>query len=498
MLKSSLLEILRTFTKQELIKFEDFVRSPYFNKKENVTKLFLEIKKYTPEFSNENLEKERVWGNIFPGKEYNYGIMKNLIHELTKLSESFITIEFTKDDKPENSINLLSALQHRQVTKVFSSKIDMIEKIYNNPDLKSERYGIENYYEFLDKLYYLKSQYNWHHNMKSTAAYECTSRCTDYLLYSAIINFYKYYNNYLAHNNEEVWNKSNAADIFLIGLNNNLISQLLENVKVKSERDYLILKCFYDMNIAIDPDAEIKSYFNFKKSLHDCLDIIPKGDLRDLLTCLTNSLRYINDGSSVSGINLIKEIMENYNLMIKNNIFLDENGIMEGNLYIMYNVIAFALKEHESIEIIVKKFGNKIPEDRRENDNNYSQSLIYYAKKEYCKSLEHLSRINHDFFNMKYLVKDLQMMNYYELNDYISFNYVLDSYRHFLTQNKSVTSSNKTITEDYFNSINKLFKLRESFDQFELDKLRKEVKENRPKNGFWILDKISELESVNS
>ncbi|HRB01639.1 MAG TPA: hypothetical protein PK294_14490, partial [Ignavibacteria bacterium] len=125
MLKSSLLEILRTFTKQELIKFEDFVRSPYFNKKENVTKLFLEIKKYTPEFSNENLEKERVWGNIFPGKEYNYGIMKNLIHELTKLSESFITIEYSKLDKLENSIDLLVTLMERQATKVFSSKIDM-------------------------------------------------------------------------------------------------------------------------------------------------------------------------------------------------------------------------------------------------------------------------------------------------------------------------------------------------------------------------------------
>ena len=61
MLKSSLLEILRTFSKQELIKFEDFVRSPYFNKKENVVKLFLEIKKYAPEFESENLDKEKVY-----------------------------------------------------------------------------------------------------------------------------------------------------------------------------------------------------------------------------------------------------------------------------------------------------------------------------------------------------------------------------------------------------------------------------------------------------
>ena len=59
-----MLEILRTFTKQELIKFEDFVRSPYFNRKDTVTKLFIEIKKYAPEFSSENLEKEKIWKKL--------------------------------------------------------------------------------------------------------------------------------------------------------------------------------------------------------------------------------------------------------------------------------------------------------------------------------------------------------------------------------------------------------------------------------------------------
>ena len=33
-------------------------------------------------FENENLEKERVWNKLFPGKSYNYGIMKNIIHDL--------------------------------------------------------------------------------------------------------------------------------------------------------------------------------------------------------------------------------------------------------------------------------------------------------------------------------------------------------------------------------------------------------------------------------
>lgn len=493
--KSSLLEILRTFSKQELIEFEDFINSPYFNKKENLVKLFLEIRKCAPEFTDENLGKEKVWMNLFPGKEYNYGIMKNLIHELTKLCESFITIEFSNQDKLRNNTDLLQALLERQITRVLSSKIEMFEKIYDSHDFKNENYNIERYYDFLATLYELKSIYNWKYNIGNTEFYKFTVWSIDYQIYSAIIAFYKDYNNYTADSHKRIQNKDNTAEIFLTGLNKNLILQLLKNVKVKSERDYLILKCFCDMNFALNADANIESYSIFKKSLQDCSHLISKQDLRNLMICLTNSLVKMKVNKSVSGINYNKEIFENYNFMIENDIYLPPNGIVLGNTYINYIMAAFYLKEYERIEIFKKMFDNKIPEDRRENDNNFSQALIFFGKMEYSKSLEHLSQSNHDFFNMKHYIKNIQMMNYYELDDYISFNYIMDSYRHFLSKNKSVTSYSKSVSENLCNSINKLFKLRELFDKFELEKFRKEIEENDELiNKYWILDKITEIE----
>lgn len=85
MLKSSLLNILRTFSKEEMARFYDLAASPYFNKKGNVLKLLAEIRKYHPDLTAENLDKERLWHKLFPGKKHNYGIMKNLIHDLNKL-----------------------------------------------------------------------------------------------------------------------------------------------------------------------------------------------------------------------------------------------------------------------------------------------------------------------------------------------------------------------------------------------------------------------------
>lgn len=93
MLKSSLLEILRTFNNEEHLKFEDFIKSPYHNKNSNAIKLYSVIKKYSPAFDNEDLKKEIVWKKLFSEKEYNYGTMKNLIHESSKLEMKFIVLE---------------------------------------------------------------------------------------------------------------------------------------------------------------------------------------------------------------------------------------------------------------------------------------------------------------------------------------------------------------------------------------------------------------------
>ena len=93
MLKTSVLELLRTFSADELRKFSDFVASPYFNKKTPVENFWKILKKYSPAFDNEKLNREIFWNELFPEKNFNYGVMKNLIYELTQLTEKFMSVK---------------------------------------------------------------------------------------------------------------------------------------------------------------------------------------------------------------------------------------------------------------------------------------------------------------------------------------------------------------------------------------------------------------------
>ena len=60
MINTLLIDILRTFSAEEIKKFREMISSPYFNKQTPLIKLFDQIKIYYPEFRNEGLRKEIV------------------------------------------------------------------------------------------------------------------------------------------------------------------------------------------------------------------------------------------------------------------------------------------------------------------------------------------------------------------------------------------------------------------------------------------------------
>ncbi len=120
--KSTLVEILRTFSKDELSGFGDFVSSPYFNKKSNVTKLYTALKKLAPDFPAAMIAKEEMWKSIFPGKKYNYGIMKNLIYDLNKLAVKFLELEVYSQKQFDNDFNQLDAFRLKKLKSLFIKK----------------------------------------------------------------------------------------------------------------------------------------------------------------------------------------------------------------------------------------------------------------------------------------------------------------------------------------------------------------------------------------
>ncbi|MEO8664050.1 MAG: hypothetical protein ABI462_01025 [Ignavibacteria bacterium] len=94
--------------------------------------------------------------SLFPGTDYNYGIMKNLIFELNKLLERFIVVEKAGQDKLIETKNLLSFLNEKNLPKLFIKKFDLIERSYDNNYFNRSNLGIKEYYSFWHDALILK------------------------------------------------------------------------------------------------------------------------------------------------------------------------------------------------------------------------------------------------------------------------------------------------------------------------------------------------------
>ncbi len=91
MYNSSLVEIIKSFSSSDIKRFDEFLNSPFFNKKPTVIKLWDDLKSFYPEFNSKEISKKNTYERIVPGKKYNYGTMKNMIFDLTKLAEIFLS-----------------------------------------------------------------------------------------------------------------------------------------------------------------------------------------------------------------------------------------------------------------------------------------------------------------------------------------------------------------------------------------------------------------------
>src|SRR5437773_648263 len=157
MLNSNLLELLSKFTVSEIKEFSEFVISPFFNKNENVAKLFNCIKKHHPDLNNKKLEKEYAFRKIFNNEKYNDGFMRTLMFNLGKLAEEYLTYSNFKSKAGKGNLNLLAELNNRKLEKVFLKKLKEAEQ-----EIGKQKYADANYYYEKYELDIIIADYkNW-------------------------------------------------------------------------------------------------------------------------------------------------------------------------------------------------------------------------------------------------------------------------------------------------------------------------------------------------
>ncbi len=173
---TKLFRILALFSPEEYKKFGDFAASPYFNKLNNVTRLYAVLKKHHPEFRSNALTKENIFGKIFPGEKYNDVKIRALFSYLFSLAEKFTAAENLLNNDINIKLETAYAFFERHSGDFAEKKLFSANKLLHEDKTRDEIF-----YYTLYKILYQKNTSASHFSKKKNCQKE-TDALTIYLM----------------------------------------------------------------------------------------------------------------------------------------------------------------------------------------------------------------------------------------------------------------------------------------------------------------------------
>ncbi len=131
------LKVLKQLPKAELLRFEEFLNSPYCNQNLNFTEFYQAFKQ--SEFNatlNTNL-KLLAWSKIGPGQKINESKWRKACFEFTALIYKFFSFQKLKENKILESNLLLEYLKDNNVNIPVKSMLDSKKKLFSTSKISS-------------------------------------------------------------------------------------------------------------------------------------------------------------------------------------------------------------------------------------------------------------------------------------------------------------------------------------------------------------------------
>lgn len=471
MQKSTTVEILKSFTEEDMVRFDEFISSSYHNKNTNIIRLFKLLRHYGPSFIDPGIIKVNLWNTLFPGREYNYGTMMNLIFELKKKLSKYLIIDELAKNKLEEEAILVRALGKRNVQKYFISKVNEIERSYKADNLAKINTEIKDYFDAMFRIIWMKHAYLRVANPKLSKDSDL-HRYTSLMLSCFLTYAFDFHNNISAQVLDKNFASENNAVIELVdALSGEPIDRLLETIIKTSETSGKLVALHWLKTKALVNGSTETDFKIFREQVFANINRMSSLDIKKFLIGITNAANKLNSPD----INVHRERLEAARILMKKNILAHDDGRIYALELLKYFWSAGHMNQFDVIEEMMNRYIVNSDDENRENVMNCGRIFINIKNREFGKALQLIGTVEPVSFMMKVHLRKLKARCYYELNDYDSFIYDRDSLNHFLKSSSSLSNNNIGELRDYFDKVNRMFRLRIEFDDAEIAVLKSEI-----------------------
>lgn len=475
---SQLLSILKLLSSEEIKDFSRWIESPFFNSNQSLVKLFSYLRKYYPEFNSKKLEKEKIFEHLFGKKKYADQTIRFLFADLTKQLNGFLANQYLNENPLFEKEFLLHQLNQRGAVKMMNKQL----KEYETAILSQEKYdSTYTYHKLIHQVKLFEYQLLFHRGdveslFKNMNINNLEKAAKEYYYQTLLSNYLTYFHLHYS---------------FKLSKSIDYVATFLETIKPEIQNTNPALQFIYAVvRLAIyNTDIEFENLRNFMKQFEDKLKIL---ELRDGYVSVSNyCVRQIRKGR----IEFSRIKFEIDKIVIEKGL-RNEDKFINGLYFINVLRNAIWLKELSWVENALKDYKLKVHPDFHEPNYDILKAELFLYKGQFVESLSILNMVKFSNASTQRMIKQLAIMNYFELDEYELFENGIANFKYSLRKDSEMTKERKMSFVFFIDVLNKLNKLRMQPDLANLQKINTEIKTAESVlRKEWLLEKVKELEN---
>lgn len=401
--KSGLHQLIRSFSPLELREVRKFLRSPFYNQRQDLIDLFEWL------VAQPAPSRETTWSQLYGKTPFDEQKLRLLMSYLHRLLEQYLMVKAWNDDPLNNQIYLAKAYRKRQLGGAFDRAQRQLEKALEAQPLRNAHYHDCRY-----KLQWEAHQLAYTQNPTDVSRLRQLSGAADAIYVAQKLRLICLLN---AHESVYQSGQSGGLDDTVVALAEREEMAALPAVAV-------YLHCYRMLQ---NPDEEVH-FQRFKQLLLEQSALFFEEEMSGLFILAINyCVRRINGGES----RFFREALDLYKEGLSK-AYLLENGVLSRFTY--HNIVAAGLHtgELEWVRFFILEYKNRLEKQYRESSFSFNLARLEYAERRYDYVLELLQRANYRDPLLNLAAKTLLLKTYYDLGEYETLESHLDAMRNYI------------------------------------------------------------------
>ncbi len=443
MYNSKLIQQLRSLNKRELVRFEEYVHSPFFNKNQKVQLVCREILSHGPDFQAEQLNRQHLFALLYPQTDYSDGRINNILSDLLQLLYQFLA-QLQFEGRPPLQVNflldqLLFRESHPDIPRAAKRyQAAQQRNAHRNYDFFYNEYL---YYDQMDRYFLTKGKREYDDNLQLKSD-----------------NLDRYY---LGNKLRIACDMLSRNIVAKASYQCHFLDELLAQSQEALSTEAPALRTYYQvLQMLQHPEIE-EHYQNLVDLLDSHLDLFPQEESRVLFTYAINyCIKQINSGKS----QYYQKILDLYRQTLKQEIIF-KNGYLTSWTFKNIITAGIRLQEFDWVEDFIYQYQDNLLAEEKPSAVAFNLAALFYARKEYLAALQQLQRV--DFTNTSYHLgaKIIQIKSYFELDETEALYALIEATRKYLLRSPQLSEYGKQANNNYLKLTRQLYRLKGKKDR---------------------------------